>query len=82
MPSDKKVFKHRRLFKKLDVLKRPCDAKIGHARRFLLEKIMPVKADTARHRRIKPRDEVKDGGFPRTVRPDNGEDFALLDRKA
>ena len=78
VPPDQQVLQHCRLLKQLDILERARDPKAWHLIRSAFQQVIPIKANASLRRIVKPRDQIKDRRFTRTVWPDKGEHFTLV----
>ena len=81
MAPDQQVLQHGRVLEQLDVLERARDAALRHMMRRAGDRLS-LEQDAARGRRVDEADQVEDRGLAGAVRPDDGVDLALVDRKA
>ena len=82
VPADQQIGEHGGILEQFDVLERARDAEPRDVVRRLLRNVLIFEKNSARCRRIDPRDQVEDRTLAGAVGADDRENLALLDREA
>ena len=73
VPANQQILQHCRLFKQLDILEGPADARMDDAMRRQLEQVVLTVVNRARRRLVEPADQVENRALAGTVRTDDRE---------
>ncbi len=81
MPPDKKILQYRRVFKQLDVLECPGDARMHNLVCREFEQVLIAIMNRAGRWLIQATDHVEDRAFARSIRANDRKNLAWLDVK-